>query len=870
MLQSLTETALARRWAPPLFSRLCSQLQDTCEVSQSEIEWMLETAVVDGVPNVPLLEYILTVALDQKSVLPLETLLGQWASKGLETRSQSEKLLMIYIARGVSQLRVSPDRVARLGEALDGILDQAISGCSESLFLLQEMGKNGILRRIADLNSEWRLACEAKVRNQAGPEIAGLFTFDPLEATAGETVQVDTVSYTPSKTFRLLWLDTAVSKLEHLESSAFLQQLDILWPNERTPTLIYELTLTAFDGCAVAANSPESPASHGLWTGFLLKKLPLIIQDLLARDSAGPTADSALSRVLTTMDKKIIEILDASDHRTSFIRTCIDLGVCDSTVLHVLHKTHTAHAEDATVALEGTLKVEDLARNILAQDFEKVGWDASIAVKLVHEYAEHEPPRQKAVGAQFLKLLLKPSTISIRHHVALLCGALIVYPTACDHLFLHVPLRVVIDVLLAHLDNAASAAITQTVGYGDVGTILEFLQFAFARYQLDKQLLADPRNNMHYRSSWSRTFLLKTPGEYPTVANLNESQSELLGLWIGGLFGGHGIGDAALQPYGEVLSILPALVGQVASALQLGVINQETLALGIDYFVQPGFTPLLATIVDQLCHDLWLQHSPVGTLQIVCALLRILQRENSRPAIKIVGTVVLPKISAALAWPAVSAHPDPAVASLANTAKSLASMLAPPALEPKPLSGSLAMNVSQTVLALQRWQERSVGLPTISREVFKRAIPVLGPEETRRLIEKENKGRASSTEVEVALLVVYGSIEFGQSQNRDVLDAPGRESVTQIAREYASRFKEVMLDSSKEEESMISQTGGGSPGSAMPEYTAPRTEIDLVSEPADIVLDPMEGDFSYGFDLDTGPMDLDELDSAMNFTDLLE
>ncbi|PRT54379.1 Mediator of RNA polymerase II transcription subunit 5 [Wickerhamiella sorbophila] len=870
MLQTLTETALARRWAPSLFSRLCSQLQDTCEVSQAELDWMLEAVVADNVPNVPLLEYILTVALDQKSVLPLETLLAQWASKSPENRSQSDKLLMIYISRGISQLRVTPDRVARLGEALDVILDQAISGSPESLFLLHKMGNNGVLRRIADLNYEWRLKCEAKVRNLAGPEIAGLFTFDTLEAATGEAVQVDTVSYTPSKTFRLLWLDTAVSRLEHLESSAFLQQLDILWPNERTPTLIYELTLTAFDGCAVAANSPESAVSFGLWTGLLLKRLPLVIQDLLARDSANPTADSALSRVLTTMDKKIIEIVDASDLRASFIRTCIDLGVCDSTVLHVLHKNHPARHEDPTVALEGTIKVDDIARNIIAQDFEKVSWETSIAVKLVHEYASHGPLRQKAIGSQFLKLFLKSSSISMRHHVALLCGALIVYPTACDHLFLHVPLRVVLDVLLAHLDNAANAAITQAAGYGDAGTILEFLQFTFARYQLDKQLLADPRNNMHYRSSWSQTFLLKTPGEYPTVSNLNDTQLKLLGLWIGGLFGGQGIGDAALQPYGEVLSILPALVGQVASALQLNVINQETLALSLEYFIQPGLTPLLAIIVDQLCHDLWLQHSPLGTLHIVSALLQVLQRENSRPAIKVVGAVVLPKISAALAWPAVSSHPDPAVAAVARNAKSLVSHLYPSPAEPKPLSGSLATNVSQTVSALQRWQERSVGLPTINRGVFKRAIPVLGPEETRKLIEKESKGGAASTEVEVALLVVYGSIEFGQSQNRDVLDAPGRESVTKIAREYASRFKEVIDSSSREEESMISQTAGGSPGSAVPEHVAPHTEIDLVNEPTGIVLDPMEGDFSYGFDLDTGPMDLDELDSAMNFTDLLE
>lgn len=871
MLQTLTETALARRWAPPLFARLCSQLQDTCDVPQAEVDWLLDTVLSEGIPNPALLEYILTLASDPKSVLPLETLLAQWASKLPETRTERDKILMVYIARGISQIRVTPDRANRLGEALDAILDQAMTGCPECIFLLREMSRQNVLRRLAELNQDWRVRSENKLRSDPGLEVAGLYAFDPLETGIGEASKMDTTSYTPSKTFRLLWLDSAVSRLQYLESSVLIQQLDILWPNERTATLIYELTLTVFDGCAISLGPDgHDGAAKSLWSAFLLKRLPLLLQDLLARDSAHPSANGALSRVLTTMDKKVADLVDAADLRANFIRTCIDLGVCDSAVLHVLHKTHVPRHADGSVILDGTLKIDDIVRTVFSQDFEKVGWDSSVIVRIVQEFPSHGPLRQKAVAHQLLRLIAKPSSLAVRHHIALLCGALVVHATAADQFMLHVPIRTVIDILLAHLDQASTAAITQSSGYADLGCIVAYLRWMFARYKLDKQLLAESRAGVAFRSSWARTFMLKTPGEYPTASDLSEKQTHLMGYWIQGLFGGRGIGDQALQPMGEVLAVFPALAGQVASALQTGLLSQELLVSGADYFAQPAFSLLLVPIANQMCHDLWLQRNMLGTLRVVVELLQLLRRDYARPALKIVCAMVLTKLAAALFDPAVKNHSDPQIRSLASTGANIINELAPGEAPSPEFTGSLVSNVTATVTALQRWQERSVGLPTINRQVFVKAVSVLGPQETRQLIEQTLQPGTTAKEVEVALLVIYGSMEFGQSPNRDMLDAPGREAVTQIARDYAKRFKQVFAVAASEEEKMVAESGAGSPGPAVQEYAANPSDLDIAPEPADIVLDPIEGDFSYGFDLDTGPMDLDELDSVMNFTDLLE
>lgn len=828
MLDILTETALLRRWAPSLYVRLCIQLLESVEDFDKSNAANYLLGIASELPPKPLLfEYIAALAVEKKSVLPLETLLERWAMESWQTRSSQMSAVISYVAKSLN-----PSVQASVGscsvESISKLATQAIEGCQESLFFVIQFGQ-------ANLGSpELRKALEQLPKSDEKTFQQIIDAFGPIDP---QNVEIeDVMTYTPSRMFRLLWLDEYVGcGLRYPSNDLFAEQVELLWPNDQISTVAYELAVTTFDTFASAIKLNHRVA---VWQAFVSKKLPLVLKFL----AQGARLDNALGRLLTTMDKEVAATVDSREARIQFVRTCIDLGLCESSVLHALHRDYTPQPENTETILD--IPSANLHRQLQQLDTHK-SFEESLVFKLMNAYPSLGPLSQEITAFE-IQRFMKASRVNMRV-LAWLSKVLVTNTTSADNLFLHISAPMLVECLMKHVDLTTSQEPSLQT-YEDIACTLIAAKFVCDRYEV--------YNGIADQAAWKLTILSQDATSYPEYTDLSESQQNLLGNWILALLGGRGVQQGCLQSPAEFFYILPAFVVQLVNALQDQVVSREQVTEVLYYFIQ-NLPSCMVVVINALFYNIWEHRNLQSSVWLMGQALQLVMRNEGSASLKIVTSAIsvrLHQLNELI--PAI-----PSAESLKVLVNELIALAGPWSFSKPKINGSVAGALSTALKSLAQWQKEPVGVPAVDRRKFRLARHCFSRQKILKLIVSSLEGEPQDvvTEMEVAILVIYTTeimnhiAPSGSIQN-DIFSA----HVTQIATRYVEKFVKIFQKHVEMQTEAIPEDNEAEvPIFSVPETTELHNDVSQV--PA------FEGDsFNYGMDLDATPMGLDELDDAMN------
>lgn len=838
MLSSLTATAVRRGWPPAVYGRLVSQLNDSEEPGErpSVLDTLL-AQVREDPPNPLLFEYIVLLSSEPYDLVPFPALLDRFAGESVDARPQCSIDLMAYLARGGVagwNLRnaVADAEVLR---ALEALLDQANGGCRESrLFMLAII--NQISSQVESVPSELEHKCDL-LKASVNPN-------NKMDETRDEESEPHTKGlHASSRSTRLLWLDWALRSAQNLDFAYLKPQLDLMWPGDRIPVVTYELCVTAFDVLA---------AENHVWLAlpFITKRLPLMLQEM----AQGESLDGVIARLFTTLDKNVVETVEteAPGVRTDFGIACTDLGLCDPSVLHILHRNHAPQPPASAMPdASELLKPEYPWQNFLTLDL----------------------PSQQYIARQYADIVRGSSVAHgaiSRHALAQHCVQLYNSNVLTDTLFVHIAAQDLIECVCAHADAAAQMPEeggASGLVYADLGILLAVLDKWKVRYnrELPKQ-------------SWSDQFLARKM--FGNVVDLTAEQKELMGQWIVGLFSGSssGIADELLKPFTELSIALPVLLQQAVRAYRSAVIDRETLKTGLDYFQQQFsvtlFTPLTLRV---LYKDLLEGMHTSSSLECLFFFLGLLATKRG-PEFIMAKCVIAPSLKKILSLFDMVSRPETSERSSRSGTPSNADKSGTNSMlniidttnvnvrklidELNPLITSILQQVDEKhvtkasqpislsevvkskTAALMNWQLKPQGVPcTPAFLISRRVKTALGVEKTLSLIQKITLNRTqSSLETYSALLVADGlwqgpplmpENETDSESARDLLDK--LRNVLRMLEEKDGAKPTVHIGASETNAAGTNQTKA-------PEATTNDTGNDVVMNDGDMVADSMLND----------------------------
>lgn len=368
--------------------KLCNQLQDTTEIDYEAAGKTLFASVQDGEIDLFFLDYILVLALDNKSILPLHNLLFyicRHNSNNVDTNAN----LLIYISRRLDSWTIPPISsgtvkalLTTLSEYMRRVKDNAdkIIEARALLFFICSLCEagHGSLFLTPDDSSKYR----AEFRSTFAQFLSYLKASDGTESDhiisliyskhsfiIGDSVDVDQPSndtenvaaVTPtantdfvlSRAYRLMWLEHVMLCSGRIQSDSFMVELKPFLSRESNKDVIKGLVLTAFDCYAVSLLRKDSPKYQSLWKGFIVKRLPLVIKSLAGGDDSAennliPRIETVITQPLTMLDRGTVNLLrisgggdeldemfssfpsTTSDIRHDFLQACVDLQLIDS------------------------------------------------------------------------------------------------------------------------------------------------------------------------------------------------------------------------------------------------------------------------------------------------------------------------------------------------------------------------------------------------------------------------------------------------------------------------------------------------------------------------------------------------------------
>lgn len=854
-MEALTELALARRWAPQVFVRLCGQLRSTQELAEGAGA-VVAAAACDKVPDPLALEYVLALSTDPDSVLPLSCLLQQWSGEQWEERSAPMAKLMAYVARGLDHCRFSRDDAKAVTSAIDELITQAIEGCPESRFFISKFLKAPIAANLASACPEWSFRLEKTLRQC--PEFAPYCTILQSDVLGSES-GLEKLEYNPCRAFWLIWLDRLVIGLYYVDTNRMLKQLEVLWPSQRFGSVAYELGITAFTGIAAATQAPASGALVQRWKAFITKRLPQILE-AMSKSSvwSDPEQQGALeavvSRVLTTMSKELAAVADSLDIRAEFGRVCIDMGLCDAAVLHTLHKAHSPRP-DNTVRLIG-LPICELAAALVSRE--------GMMSQVIQVFTNLGARGQAQVAAIILETVLKPPELKVQPKLpGQLAVALMRSPEAADELFLHIDVHTVAAALLRHADAVAHSPVKQIKDYQHIGAILSFIGgIVMRRYGRGcgmLTMLVGPK-------SWSLSQVLMDAGRLRTAAELDHSQTMLLGRWITTLFRDHAFNNENLSSVADLRNVLPALVTQVAEAYTRGLLSSEALHRGVRLFAQPGLASHAPLVFRALAHSLWEQRNVPAIVEILRILLRALAlvKDDIYAASACCSIVSSARQILTLAPEASSLKPD---VDVFGFAPEFIGTYGEGCEVPVPTSIRSALQSSAE--ELMSWLRHAQSYPVLRTDVWALASRLLPPQERvaacmQAYSQESGTSDANSIAMDVTVALITLSCGFLFDTNDDSFSRTIQSHFNDHRNGNSSSLKEVIANAQLYIEKLrsVQQPDVDILGSldvvasASPENPSQGSNQDN-NRALDSIMD--DGDF---LDLDA-PMGLADLDSAM-------
>lgn len=778
--------------------KLCNQLQDASEIDPGTSGQVILSSIKDGETDLLLFDYVAVLALDHRSILPLHELLKYLHSKGTDSHANSS--IVTFVARRLDQWTIPPTStgaartlVMALSEymrCLKDNRDRVIEARALAHFVLRLCQAGHVtlflggdearaaFRHTASQFFGYLESTDAAASGKAVGrlhasygEILGDATAQKTESSS-KTANSSSGSGRSSRTielsrvFRLVWLEQVMFCSGRIQNESFLVELRPFVERMSSKDVIQDLVITSFDCYAVCLLRKDSPKYQGLWKGFIVKRLPLIIRTLAGE---GTKIDMAICQPITMLDRGTVNLLrisgggDAldemfssfpsttSDIRHDFLQACVDLGLIEMESIKKTLGTEASSALETNSAtmLQGRpgsdsvldpttgaeVSINDIFLTAAQEDPEYVSFDESTIVRLVTIFEDLDGVRQEKVAKKILQVVQEwVSQPRMSRCLRRLCQALALRTNSLDTLLLHIQPIQLLAPLVSYLDDwkEDEDEINFQDMFTDFGSILLLIILVYRRYDLayedmginttkDDSFCARAVRQLQRTSSWPAT----------SLEDLSTDQRELLGGWITGLFDTDGISDDLMRSCSakDLVNLAPLIFQQAITACSKGVIDFDALRGGLEYFVQPFMLAALLSAFKYLYTSLWsAQQDSAVTLKVLHGL--VLPSDISGEAMnlhQIVLSIAADDIMDALAE--FSTDDATTVSAITSGLSPYVSYGSP--MPVGPATASLISAIKDHIYSLVTWQQaldqgQATGPPGYNKCVVGRAVEVLG------------------------------------------------------------------------------------------------------------------------------------------------
>lgn len=777
--------------------KLCNQLQDASEIDPGTAGQVLLSTIKQGETDLLLFDYVAVLALDHRSILPLHELLKYLHSKGTDSHANSS--IVTFVSRRLDQWSVPPTLTGAAKTLLTALReymrclkdnrDRVIEARALAYFILRlcQAGHaavflggddaTGYRAAFRETAAQFLSYLETSDASAAGQMVSQLYASygailgegsdsDAVRhhrksvAATTDTATSTTSSLELSRAFRVVWLEQVMFCSGRIQNESFMVELQPFLRLGSSKDVIKDLVMTSFDCYAVCLLRKDSPKYQGLWKGFIVKRLPLVIR-ALAGDGGGKV-DMAICQPITQLDRGTVNILrisgggDAldemfssfpsttSDIRHEFLQACVDLGLVDADTVKKTLGTEASSALDTMLqgrpgsnfvldpATGAEVSIDDVFLTAAQENPEYVSFDESTVVRLVTIFEDLDGVRQEKVARKILQVVQEWVSQQMGRCLRRTCQALALRTNSLDTLLLHIQPIQLLAPLARYLDmwKEDEDEINLQDVFTDFGSILLLVILVYRRYDLAPEDMGIDQNQDSFCARTVRQLQRTSSWPATSLEDLSTDQRELLGGWITGLFDTDGISDELMRSCSakDLIHLAPLIFQQAITACAKGVIDFDALRGGLEYFVQPFMLGALPSAFKYLYTSLWTaQQDAAVTLKVLQGLVQPSDISGEAMNLhQIVLSIAADDIMDALAE---FSSDDAATISAISTGLSPYLSGAPSPLNSA--SVSLIAAIKDHIYSLVTWlqtleQGQAAGPPGYNKSIVARAVDVLG------------------------------------------------------------------------------------------------------------------------------------------------
>ena len=412
----------------------------------------------------------------------------------------------------------------------------------------------------------------------------------------------------PSRAALFVYLNAMLHDKPSFDNLRVINFLSVRY-REDIPILISDLILASFDVLANTIARNEPSRSRSIVRAYIVNKLPVFIAENYRSLIPEPLTPEQCIRQALGNHNASQSFDDVSEARQDFLFAC---------ALHQL--LPEAHIKDILgetplqdLPSQGRYTKEKIVSSITANNGQVEQFVAQL---------ESTEGNSGAIATGLVEIMHSMCTGHDTMTLKSICNALSRRPGAIDILVLFVPAEQLLQpfcTLLNEWPDNEEGGEQQPV-YDEFGGILLFVAAVRHRIGLDSDDMGMDDN---------QTFLHKYFAIGPiskTISELSPHESEVLGLWIKGLYETEEISDelyGASKP-GDFYLLLPTLLEQSVRACQSKILSLDKLKGGFEFMLWPSLLPSLVSGLEWFADVLWAVNAETPGLDAILAALTAL------------------------------------------------------------------------------------------------------------------------------------------------------------------------------------------------------------------------------------------------------
>lgn len=574
----------------------------------------------------------------------------------------------------------------------------------------------------------------------------------------------------PTRLFRMIWLESRLLVSRQTQTDVFAHELQFFLVNENPLKLISHLVTASFDGLSVSLLRKDSSMNIGLWKAFIVKRLPLIIKDLLsaALVNVNPTQiENIICQPITSLSRDTINLIrrpagndsivdemfptagaqnTMSDIRFDLIKAFVSLNILNEHAFQVIQEDKYSYSipridemallNDGLIVDKNTgnsFYIQEQASIAMNENSEYVAFEDSTITRLVNDFFDLDGIYQARVAEELVKMLNFWIEGGNTRNVSRICQALSLNLNSLDVLLLYVKPSDIYRPLVKLLDDWRhdEEEVNYQEIYTDFGCILLMVVLGFERHHLSFTDLGLEGGEQSFCVSVLRqTCTVEKP-----LDDLSDETQELLGGWISALFEAGAISDDLMKMSAvkEFYALVPSLFRQAVAACSATIIDLDNLRGGLEYFLQPFLLPSLLGAFVWIRNSIWRQQSDTMTLlQIINTLLTSELEGEAQNIHRIVLSIaanflypVLTRISHSAGSAEEQLFVEPKILSILDPYYTASSSSANTLLEQH---GSLESAIKEHITVLTNWSMSSLDTspPGYNSDLLGKAVGELG------------------------------------------------------------------------------------------------------------------------------------------------